>query len=186
MGVARKTIAADLVAEVVELVLAEPALQVGPGVDAGGGVALNEDLVTEAAVGLAPEEVVEANLVEGGRAGVGREVASDPLGARVGPHHHGGGVPADVGADTPLLVLVSRDGVDVRRRDRGREVDLLGAGPLQQLHEEVASARAASGIDDGIEGVEPFGGLGGVRVGNLVADPVEQHGSTVPVVAHVP
>ena len=138
MGVAGQAVAAHLVAEVVELGLGEPSLEEGPGVDARRGVTLDEDLVAEASVALAPEEVVEADLVERGRAGVGGEVAADALGAGVGPDHHGRGVPADVGPDPALLVLVAgeprlgvgRDGVDVRGGDGGREVDLLGPGPL--------------------------------------------------------
>ena len=151
-------------------------------------MALEEDLVAEAAVGLAAEEVVEADLVERGRAGVGREVAADALGPRVGPGHHGGRVPADVGADAALLVLVAgepglgvgRDGVHVGRRDGGGEVDLLGARPLEELHEQVARPGPAAGVDDGVERVEPLLRLARIGVGNLVADPVEQHCSTVP------
>ena len=188
MGVAGQAVAADLVAEVVELALGQPALDEGPGVDAGRGVPLEEDLVAEAAVGLAAEEVVEADLVERGRAGVGREVPADALGARVGPGDHGGGVPADVGPDPALLVLVAgepglgvgRDGVHVGGRDRGGEVDLLGAGPLQELHEQVAGPGPAAGVDDGVERVEPLLRLARIGVGDLVADPVEQHCSTVP------
>jgi hypothetical protein len=55
---------ADLLAEPVELLLGQPALEEGAGVDAGGGVALEEDLVAAAGVVLAAEEVVEADLVE--------------------------------------------------------------------------------------------------------------------------
>ena len=183
MGVAGQPVAAHLVAEVVELLLGQPPLDVGPGVDARRGVALEEDLVAEAAVGLAAEEVVEADLVERGRAGVGGEVPADALGARVGPRHHGGGVPADVGADPALLVLVAgeprlgvgRDGVDVGRRHRGREVDLLGARPLEELHQQVARPGTAVGVDDGVERVEPLLRLPRVGVGNLMADAVEQH-----------
>jgi hypothetical protein len=51
---------------VVELVLGEAALEEGPGVDAGGGVALEVDVVAGQAVVLAAEEVVEADLVERG------------------------------------------------------------------------------------------------------------------------
>ena len=186
--VAGQPVAAHLVAEVVELLLGQAALDEGPGVDAGRRVALEEDLVAEAAVGLAAEEVVEADLVERGRAGVGREVPADALGARVGPRHHDGGVPADVGPDAPLLVLVAgeprlgvgRDGVDVGRRDGGREVDLLGARPLQELHEQVARPGPAAGVDDGVERVEPLLRLARIGVGDLVADPVEQHHPTVP------
>ena len=69
--------AADLPAEVVEVVLGQPALEEGPGVDAGRGVALEVDVVAGLAVVLAPEEVVEPDLVEAGRAGVGGQVAAD-------------------------------------------------------------------------------------------------------------
>ena len=152
-------------------------------------MALDEDLVAEAPVALAPEEVVEPDLVEGGRAGVGGEVPADALGAGVGPHDHGGRVPADVGPYPSLLVLVAgkpglgvgRDGVDVRRRDGGGEVDLLGPGPLVELHEEVARPGPAAGVDDGVERVEPLLCLARIGVGYLVTYPVEQHLSTVPV-----
>ena len=84
VGVAREPGPDDLLAVVVELVLGEPALDEGPGVDAGRAVALEVDVVADPAVGLAAEEVVEADLVERGRAGVGGEVAADALGAVVG------------------------------------------------------------------------------------------------------
>ena len=53
-----------LLPEAVEVVLAEPALEVGPGVHARGGVALEEDLVSAAGVVRPAEEVVEADLVQ--------------------------------------------------------------------------------------------------------------------------
>ena len=58
----------------------EPAFDEGPGIDARGGVALEEDLVARGAVGLAPEEVVEPDLVQRGRGGEGGQVAADALG----------------------------------------------------------------------------------------------------------
>ena len=188
VGVAGQAVARHLVAVVVELLLGQATLDVGPGVNAGRRVPLEEDLVAEAAVGLAAEEVVEADLVERGRAGVGRQVPADALGARVGPDHHGRRVPADVGPDAPLLVLVTgepglgvgRDGVHVGRRDGGGELDLLGARPLQELHQEVARPGPATGVDDGVERVEPLLRLPRIGVGDLVADPVEQHFPTVP------
>ena len=67
-----------LAAEVVELLLAQPSLQEGPRVDARRRMALEEDLVAGPVIGPA-EEVVEADLVQAGGAGVGRKVAADAL-----------------------------------------------------------------------------------------------------------
>ncbi len=66
MGIAGQT-AADLPPEPVEILLVEAVLEEGPGVDAGGGVTLDVDVVAGQPVFLAAEEVVEAHLVEGGR-----------------------------------------------------------------------------------------------------------------------
>ena len=66
-----------LAPEVVELVLAQAPFEERAGVDAGGAVTLDEDLVAGLAALLAAEEVVEADLVEGGGGGVGGDVAAD-------------------------------------------------------------------------------------------------------------
>ena len=76
--------AADLAAEVVEVVLGEPALEERPGVHAGRGVALEVDVVAGVAVVLAAEEVVEPDLVQAGRAGERGQVAADAVGVLVG------------------------------------------------------------------------------------------------------
>ena len=64
MRVAREALSANLEPEVVEVLVADPALDVCPGVDAGRSVTLEVDLVTGGAVRLAAEEMVEADLVE--------------------------------------------------------------------------------------------------------------------------
>src|SRR4051795_294989 len=81
------------------------------------------------AVVLAAEEVVEPDLVQAGRRGERGQVAADAVGVLVGVDDHDGGVPADVGTDAALDVLVTGeprlelggDGVDVRGGDGGRE-----------------------------------------------------------------
>ena len=144
-----------LLAEAVELVLGEPALEVGAGVDARGGVALEVDLVAHRRVArgvgvvLAAEEVVEAHLVERRRGRVGGDVAAHADGL-VGPRHHDRRVPADVGADAPFDVLVAgepglalrRDGVDVVGAAQRRHPDLAFAGALEQLEHEEPRPRA--------------------------------------------
>ncbi len=117
-------------------------------------------------------------------------MAADALGRVVGPHHHDGGVPADVGPDAPLDVLVAgeprllvgRDGVDVRRRDGGREADLVLPGPLEQLHQQEPGPGLAAGVEDGVEGVDPLRRLLGIDVGQLVRETVEYHPSIVALI----
>ena len=136
--VARQAVAADLAAEVVELGLVEAALEVGPGVDARRGVALDVDVIAGLPVLLAAEEVVEADLVEHRRGGEGGEVAADPVGLLVGVDDHHGGVPAEEAPEALLEVLVAGeprllgdgDGVDVGRRDLGGGADLALPGPF--------------------------------------------------------
>ena len=67
----------QLLAEPVELVLGQAALEERAGVDAGGGVALEVDLVAAAGVVLAAEEVVEAHLGERRDRRVRRDVPAD-------------------------------------------------------------------------------------------------------------
>ncbi len=57
----------DLAAEVREVVLGQSSFEVRAGVDAGRGVALEEDLVAGCPIVLAAEEVVEPDLVEARR-----------------------------------------------------------------------------------------------------------------------
>ncbi len=174
--VAGQALAADLETEVVELVISQPPLDIGAGIDAGRRVTLEVHLVARRAVVLAPEEMVEADLVERGGARKGREVASDTGIAHVRPCDHDGRVPAYVAANPALEVLVageprlraSRDRVDVRARYGRREANLFGARPLQELHQEELGAWPASRLDDGVEGVQPFGCLLRIGIGNLV------------------
>ena len=176
MRVAGQTVATDLEAVVVELFIAEPALDIGAGIDSRRRVTLEEDLVAGSAVGLAAEEVVEAHLVERGRAGEGREVTADARLAGVRPRDHDGCVPPDVTANPSFEVLVAGepglgpgwDRVDVGARDGGREADLVGPRPLQQFHEQELGTRPAAGFHDGIEGVQPLCGLLRINIGQLI------------------
>ena len=83
-----------LLPEAVQVLLGQPAFHERAGVHAGGGVALEEDLVAAAGVVLAAEEVVEAHLVQGRGAGVGGDVPADADVRPLGPVHHDRGVPA--------------------------------------------------------------------------------------------
>src|SRR3989304_1382202 len=156
-----------LAPEVVELVLAEATLEEGPGVDPGRRMALVEDLVPGAVAVLAPEEVVEADLVERGRRGVRREVAADPREPRVRPEDHGDGVPPDEPADPALERLVAReerllfraDRVDVAGVRERRQPDLALAGPLQELEQEEPGPGLTLLVEDVVKGLDPVAGL---------------------------
>ncbi len=142
---------AVLLPEAVQLVSGQPPSEERPGVDAGGGVALDEDLVAAAGVALAAEEVVEADLVERGRRRVGGDVTADADAGPLRAVHHDRRVPADPGAVAALDVLVAgeprlhlgRDGVDVvRRRQRGDRDTLLACAFEQAQHQIAGACRA--------------------------------------------
>ena len=111
----------DLLAESVHLLFGEPAFEEGARINAGGGVALEEHVVTAAWVILPAEEVVEANLVQGRYRRVRREVAANANAGPLGAHDLNGSVPAHPAAVLALgrliagevWFLINGNGVDV-------------------------------------------------------------------------
>lgn len=164
-----------LLAEAVELGLGEAVQQEGAGVDAGRGVALEEDLVAAVAGVLAAEEVVEAHVVERGGGGEGGDVAADADARALGTGDHDGRVPAGRVEDLALDLLVAgeerlvpgRDGVDVVRAAHLGDGDAFGACPLDEAEHQVTGAFPASLIDGCVERVEPLLGLLGIEVRDL-------------------
>ena len=141
MGIGGEPVTTDLGAEVVEVFGVEAPFEKGAGIDAGNGVALDIDVIARIAVGLAPEEMVEPDLVESCRGGKSGKVAADAFLPVVGVDDHHRRVPTNEAANPSLQVLVAGivalvfggNGVDVGsgggRRDP--QVDLVG--PLEQL-----------------------------------------------------
>ena len=170
-----------LLTEAVHLLLAEAALEEGPGVHAGGGVALEEDLVAATRVVLAPPEVVEADLVEGRRGGVGRDVPAHADAGALGAVDLDRGIPADPRAVAALDLFVTRvprlvrrsDGVDVVGRRQRRDPDVLHARTLEQAQHDVAGPLAARVVDQRVDGVQPLGRLLRVDVRQVGGDAVE-------------
>src|SRR6266508_3905385 len=167
-----------LAPEVIELALLQPAFEERARVDAGRCVPLIEDLIAVAAVVLAAEEVIEADLVEGGRRRVRREMAADALVVMVRADDHGDRVPADELPDAVLHLLVAGkvglllggDRVDVSRlRERG-EAHLEHARALEELVQDETGSLRTGLLDQGVERLDPFIGLGGVDIGELTLE----------------
>lgn len=164
-----------LLAEGVELRFAQPVEQEGAGIDTRGRVPLEEDLVTAQTVVLAPEEVVEAHVVQRGRGGEGGDVATDTDPRTLGARHHHGRVPAGRVEDLALDLLVAGEERLVLRGDRVHVVraahlrygDALLARTLDEPEHQVTGPLTASLVDGGVERVEPFLGLFGIEVRDL-------------------
>ncbi|CAB4918616.1 unannotated protein [freshwater metagenome] len=169
---------ARFLAEAVHALGRDAAFEERAGVDAGGGVALNEDVVAAARVILAAEEVVEADLVQRSRRRVGRDVATDADARTLCAVHHDRGVPADPGsvaafhrlvAGEPRLVL-GGNRVDVVRRCQRRERDAALTGALEQPEHQVASAVGSGPLQQAVERLDPFVGLVVVDIGQVRRD----------------
>ena len=170
-----------LLPETVQLLLGEPALEIGARVVAGGRVALPEDLVAAAGVLRAAEEVVEAHLVEGRHTGVGGDVTTHADLRALGPVHHHGGVPAQERTVAPLDLLVARelrllvhrDRVHVVRGGDHRHAHALRAGVLEEGAHDVLRPFRALRLDQALEGLDPLPGLLGVGVLQVVGQATE-------------
>ena len=175
VGVRREPVAVDLLAEPVQVVLGDAALEEGAGVDPGSGVALHVDQV--AAVGLVRRmpEVVEADVVEGRGGGEARDVAAELAREAVRLYHHRQRVPPDERADAPfdgriaggVLGTGLGNGVDVGGVDRERQARAALARVVHHRREEEVGTLDAVALDDGLERFDPVPSLVGVDVGHL-------------------
>jgi len=172
VGVGGQAGAVDVLAEAVELLLAQPPEQEGAGVDAGRRVALDEDEIAAVLFGRPAPEMDEADVVERRRRGEAGDVAAEVGAALVGAQHHRQRVPAHVGADAVLDrviarrgdLAVGRDGVDVFGVGAVGLVDAGKAAQLDQALDDVVGALGAFLLDDGLEGVEPLARFLGIGV----------------------
>ncbi|MNT43866.1 hypothetical protein D3C72_1803600 [compost metagenome] len=136
MRIGRQALAVHFLAEVVHLVFVDAAFEEGAGVDTGGGVALIEDQVAAVLLGRRLEEVVEANVVQGGTGGEARNVAAQVRVFQVGAHHHGQRVPTHQRANAAFHEQVARhacfvghrDGVAIRCGDRIGQLGTTAGG----------------------------------------------------------
>ena len=107
MGIGGQTLAADLLAEVHQLIVAETALEVSAGVNAGRAMALEIDQVAAVRFVAGMPEMHESGVVKGRRRLEARNVAAKLGGFLVRLDDHRRGVPADVAADVLLELAVA-------------------------------------------------------------------------------
>ena len=151
MRIGGEPLAADFLAEVVQLLFADAALEIGARVDAGRGMALEVDEVAAEAVVRGAEEMVEADVVQRRGRGEARDVAAELGGFLVRAHHHRHRVPAHERAELVLELRVARRALLLRERDRVevggvgviRNVRAAAARLLDQLLEQEIGARRA-------------------------------------------
>jgi hypothetical protein len=172
VGIRGEAVAADLLAEVDELLLGEAALEERAGVDARRGVALDVDEVAAVVLAGRVPEVVEAHLVERRRRLEAGDVAAELARLLVRLEHHRRRVPADGRPQPPLHLRITRDRrlvlgvdrVDVRRLVAHRDGGALEARLLHEPAEELGGAIGAGPAHHVLERVEPLLGLARVGV----------------------
>ena len=162
--IGRETLAVDLLAEVQELLLREPTLEVGARVDAGRGVALHEDEVAAVVLRGRVPEVHEAGVVERRRRLERGDVAAELGGDLVGAQDDGGRVPADDGANAVLDFPVARvlglfsdrNAIHVGRIGGKRHPSARPPCRFNNLSEHMVGALRALERDYGRNGVGPL------------------------------
>ena len=143
MRIGREALAADLLAEVPELLLGQASFEVGARIEAGARVALGEDHVAAVVLGGRTPEMIEADLVQRRRRGIRRDVAAILRAHAVRMHDHRDRVPADQRFDAPLERAVARV------RFLARDMDRVDVGGVRL--ERQPGAGAARVVDKPVE-----------------------------------
>jgi hypothetical protein len=156
MRIGRQAVAVHFLAEIVQLLFGQPPFQIGAGINAGRGMALNEHQIAAVLIIRRVPEVVEADIVQSGAGGETGDMAAQFGGDAVGLDHHRQRIPANQRTNPPfhagiaggVFLLIDRDGVDIRGIGAVGHVDAGGAGldPAMRPagHGRVASPSASS------------------------------------------
>ena len=173
--VGRESAAIHFPAKTVELLFRQAAFEKRARVDSGRAVALEVDQIPRMLVGRAAKEIVEADVIQGGRRSERGDVSTEIFIALVGAEHHGQGVPANERANAPLheqvagheRLLGGRDRVSIRRCQHvGQTLAGLRQPGRQAFHQQVRPVDPVL-PDDRLQRVEPLLGLLGVDVLNV-------------------
>ncbi len=151
-------------AEIVELLLAEAALQIGARVHPGRTVTLEKHQVTTRILAVAAKEIIEAHVIERGTGQKGRDMSAEPLVIIIGAHHHRQRVPANQRAYAALDEQIARhavfgfgrNGVAIRSGDCRRHLHAAIGCPIDEALEQVGGTPLASIVRYRIERIEPL------------------------------
>ena len=172
MRIGGYAVAVHLLTEIAQIFLVQAPLQVGAGVDAGRRMPLNEQHIAGLLRRRGAPEVVETDIVQGGRRGKTGDVPAQFAGHPIRPHHHGHGIPANQRANAPLQRVVAVAALFQMRRN-GVQIGGLGlignvyAGAprvVDQPLDEEMGALAAFQIDHRIQRIHPLAGFDCVDV----------------------
>ncbi len=108
MRVGRQSAPAHFAAETVQLILAEPSLEVGACVDAGRRVPLEKHHIAKVLRARGPPEVIETDFVKRRRRRVARNVSAEFGADAICLNHHCHRVPAQIGLQSPLECAITR------------------------------------------------------------------------------
>ena len=167
MGVGGESASIRLLAEAVEVLLLEPALQERARVDAGRRMSLDVHEIAAVLGGRRVPEVVEPDLVQGGGGGEARDVAPELGALAVRLHHHRHRVPPHERANAPFDRRVSggvalarfRNGVEVGGVGRVGEVGAGAARFRDEVLDEEVGARDPVAFQHRLERLQPLLGL---------------------------
>jgi hypothetical protein len=179
VGIGGEAVAVHLLAEVVELLLGDPAFQIGAGIDARRRMALKEHQIAAMILGPGLEKVVVAHVHQGRRGGKGGDVPAQLGGEPVGLHHHGHGVPAHEGANAPLhgpvagklFLLGDRDGIEIGRVGAEGQIGPRAARLVDQAFEQEMRPLHALVLQHRLQGIQPLLGLLRIDVGFVAHGP---------------
>ncbi len=175
MRIGRQPPSADLLPEMLELLIGEPALEKCARVDARGGMSLDEHHVARMRLARGAPEVIEADFVQGRRRRIARDVSAVFRALAIRLHDHRHRVPADVRLEPALdravagvlLLLAGRDRVDVGGVGLERQVGARTPRVVDDALEQVVRAFGAVRAQHRVDGLEPFARLGRINVVDL-------------------
>ncbi|MCY1294757.1 hypothetical protein D9M70_440690 [compost metagenome] len=166
MRIGGDTAAAHLLAEVVHLFRGQPPFEESARIEARCGMALEEHQIAAMPRRRRMPEMIEANLIQRGGRGEAGDMAAD-IGIARRAQHQRDRVPADIGADTVLQLVVAgaarlhlrRDGVEVGGVCAEWQVNAGTVRPLDQPLDQVMRPLRSLVRDEGVKRIQPFGGF---------------------------